>query len=139
MYRKWEKAASSIDEYSKLSEEDSNELKEYYWEFLNYENFCLLFKDFVNSSKNKFNNLENWKKEEVDIWGEMVNWSMDDFDRFYSLLWIHQDYTIWESFYSDYWVNLVMDLVWESKAVLYTKELAKRDINQLKALLKDKK
>ena len=138
LYRKWEKVSSSKKEYSNLSESGLNELKKYYWDFFDYEDFCLLFSNFVEAWKNRFKSLEKWEKNEVEIWKKIVNWSMQDFRKFYNLLWVHQDYIIWESFYSDYWLNLVMDLEKQWKVVLYTKDLADRDINKLKELLSKK-
>lgn len=134
-YRKWEKAASSKDEYDKLFESDLSELKKYYWEFFSYNDFFLLFNHFVESGKNRFHSLEKWQKQEVEIWEQMVDWSMQDFNKFYDLLAIHQDYLIWESFYWDFWVKLVLELEKEWKVVLYTQQKANVDINNLEELL----
>lgn len=139
LYRKWEKISNSEEEYTKLSEHNSKELKEYYWDFNTFEDFSLLFANFIKEWRERFNNLENWRNDEVDLWEKMVYWSMKDFNKFYDLLWIHQDYLIWESFYSDYWLNLIMDLEKEWKVVLYTKILADKDINKLKRLFDEDK
>lgn len=139
LYRKWEKISKSEDEYNNINTDELNELKKYYGDFSSFNNFWLLFKDFIDASKNRFNSLEKWQKQEVEIWWKMVDWSMQDFNKFYDLLWIHQEYLIWESFYSDYWLKLVMELEKEWKVVLYTSQLANRDINELEKLLKDEK
>lgn len=139
MYRKWEKVLKSQEEYNNLSKYCKKELIEYYGEFFNYEDFCLLFNDFVEASKNRFKSLERGENQETETWCQMVGWSMDDFNNFYNLLWIHQDYLIWESFYSEYGYNLVMNLEKEWKVVLYNDELANRDISKLEKLLVEKK
>lgn len=139
LYRKWEKISKSIEEYNRLSEDDINDLKKYYGVFLTYDDFCLVFEEFVKSWKNRFNNLEKWHKDEVELWEKMVTWSMEDFNNFYNLLWIHQDYTVWESFYSEYWRKLVLELEKEWKVVLYSQELANEDIRKLETLLREEK
>jgi len=139
LYRKWEKISKSEEEYNKLSKDDISELKKYYWGFLNYNDFCLLFKDFIESWKKRFDNLEKWNKDEVELWKKMVTWSIKDFNNFYNLLWTHQDYIIWESFYSEYWRNLVLELEKKWKVVLYSQKLANEDIKKLETLLREEK
>lgn len=139
IFRKWEKASSDIDEFNKFTKEDILELKKYYWEFVNYEDFAELFLIFKNNSANRFYNLEKWKKQEVHLWEKMVKWSMDDFNKFYNLLWIHQDYIIWESFYSKMWKNIVLDLEKKWKVLFYEEKNALNDISLLKIELDNEK
>ena len=128
MFRKWEKAALSKDNFENFSEDNYWELKKYYGDFSCYEDFCKLFEEFMNESKESFTSLENWDKDKVEIWQKMVQWSMKDFERFYWALWIHQDYAVGESFYSNMWRNLVKRLENKRVAVFYTQELADADI-----------
>ena len=130
IYRTGEKASKDLEEFNK-----NDEKLKYFWDFDSYEDFKELFNDFLESGRQRFRELEAWKPEIVDLWQEMVSWSLSDFEKFYDLLGIHQDYVIWESFYTDYWVNLVMQLEKEWKVVLYTKEMADNDIKKLEEKL----
>ena len=137
LFRKWEKYSSNIDEFEKLTEENILELKKYYWKFKDYESFNKLINDFKIKSGIRFNNLEKWNKQEVELWKNIVDWSMNDFNKFYDLLWIHQDYLIWESFYSEKWKNLVLDLEKVWKVVFYEEINASNDILLLEKELKN--
>jgi arginyl-tRNA synthetase len=131
IYRLWEKAKSSKEEFSKLEDRKIIELKKYYGDFIDYESFAELFNEFLEKSKIRFSNLEKWNKQEVELWSNMVEWSMKDFNRFYDVLDIKQDYFVWESFYANMWKNLVKWLEEDNKVVFYDKEIAEIDINKL--------
>lgn len=139
LYRKWEKASINEENFNKLDDDELSELKKYYWNFHDYMSYKKLFILFKESSAQKFNNLESWKKQEVDLWEQMVNWSMNDFNRFYNLLWINQDYFIWESFFSKIWKNLVLENEKKWNIVFYDEKESEEDIIQLKIELDDEK
>ena len=131
MYRKWEKYSDPEQDITQLSSDEVDELKKYYWGFNDKQEFEKSFQAFLSAAEKRFSNLEKWEKHEVDIWKEMVKWSMEDFKKFYDILWIHQDYTMWESFYWNMWRNLVKNLEKEWKVVFYTEKLANKDIQEL--------
>lgn len=132
IYRTWEKASKSLEEFEKKDEKLS-----YFWEFNSWDDFKKLFKDFVLAWQARFKELEKWEKEIVELWQEMVSWSLEDFSRFYNLLWIHHDYVIWESFYAKMWVDLVFDLEKKWLVVKYDENLAKKDLEKLEKKLKN--
>lgn len=57
--------------------------------------------DFTAASDRRFEKLEDGEADEVDLWSKMVDWSLADFQSFYSALRIHLDFIIGESFYLD--------------------------------------
>lgn len=138
-FRLGQKVSDSEESFNALSEENLNKLKYFYWDFFWYKEFNLLYKEFANRADNKFKNLENWKKHEVELWEKIVNWSLEDFDKFYKTLWINLDYVIWESFYADKWKNIVEDLsAKESNIVFYDENSANNDLKKLQEILKNK-
>jgi len=139
LYRKWEKVYSSITEYKNLSDEDISYLKKFYSQFSNYEEFISIFDNFILSSKKRFFSLENWEEKEVQIWENIIDWSMQEFNKFYDLLWIKIDYTIGESFYAQYWKELIFTLEKENIVVFYDKNLANKDLQKLHNLLEEEK
>lgn len=137
MYRKGEKIAKNIDEYDALGPENKKELAKYYWNFNSYNEFKNLFDDFVWKWNKIFSNLEAGGKE-LETWQKMVNRSMEDFNKFYDSLNIHLDYCIGESFYVNIWKSLIKWLLDKWIAVLYTEDLAKKDISMLEEKLQNK-
>ncbi len=137
MYRKWEKIYKNEDEYNKLTQKDKEELSKYYWDFDSYDEFKKIFSDFIANWNKIFSSLESgW--DEIEIWKKMVDRSMEDFNKFYDSLNIHLDYCIWESFYVNIWKRLIKWLLEKWIAVLYTDDLAKKDISILEKKLLNK-
>lgn len=59
------------------------------------------FRDFVRVADARFAALERGEREEVELWAQMVGWSLSDFDKFYQALDVEFDLTIGESFYAE--------------------------------------
>jgi arginyl-tRNA synthetase len=59
-----------------------------------------IFEEFDARAKENFRALESGDAETVKLWREMVGWSFEEFNKFYDLLNIHQDYVLGESFYA---------------------------------------
>lgn len=135
IYRKAEKV-SNIEEFNKLKEEEKEELKIYFWDFKTRDEFQKIFLDFKFNSQKVFSNLEAWNKKEVSIWQKMVSWSIKDFNNFYDLLNIKLDYLVWESFYREDWVKLVLDLQKKWIVVFYDENEAKKDLVSLEEAYK---
>src|SRR5450755_2499009 len=57
------------------------------------------YQEYVAASEQRFGRLEQGDAAEVSLWRQIVEWSLDDFESFYSALDIHIDFTIGESFY----------------------------------------
>lgn len=58
------------------------------------------YENFIKASRDRFNRLEAGEPDEVELWEQMVGWSLEEFNEFYSLLGISQDYVIGESYYA---------------------------------------
>jgi arginyl-tRNA synthetase len=101
LYRNFEKITGSESEFLDLSTEDKAELQNFVGPFSTYQELGEKFIVFKKLADQKFTNLEIGKKEEVALWENIVNRSMQDFQKFYDTLNIHQDYVIGESFYAD--------------------------------------
>jgi len=137
-YRKGEKYSQSLEEFDNISRKDKDELEKYYGPISNFKDLQKNFLNFIDASKNKFSKLEKWEKKEVELWKKIVDWSMKDFQKFYDNLWIHHQYTIWESFYSNMWRNIVKKWLTEWKVVFYDQKLAEKDIKKLQISLSSK-
>jgi len=129
-YRKAEKASKSEEEFENVKSD-----LEKYFDTLSYNDFLNSYSDYIEASKEKFAKLEAGEEKIVNLWQEMVAWSLADFDKFYNLLNIHHDYVIWESFYAPLGVKLIEDLEKKWIVVLYTQELADKDIKKLQEKL----
>ena len=137
MYRQGEKLAKSESEFLSLSTEQLQELKKFYRDFGSYQEFVEHFNDFVTASKERFSLLEKGNPKETLLWQDMVKWSLADFWEFYDLLDIHHDYVLWESFYAEMGLNLVMSLYEKWIVKLYSEQVAQQDIAQLEKAFED--
>ena len=79
MYRQGEKLAKSESEFLSLSNEQLQELKKFYGDFGNYQEFAVYFNDFITVSKKRFSLLEKGNQKETLLWQDMVKWSLADF------------------------------------------------------------
>ena len=130
IYRKAEKASKSEEEFNN----SKNDLEKYF-DISSFSDFLESYNNYVEASKEKFSKLEAGNSQVVELWEEMVKWSLADFEKFYNLLGIHHDYVIWESFYAPLWVELIENLEKEGKVVLYNQDLANKDIELLQKKL----
>lgn len=73
--------------------------------------------------REEFKRLENWDKENHDIWQRFVDFSLNDYKQIYSFLWSEFDTYLWESFYLPMLPELIEELnniwvIWEEWAKL---------------------
>lgn len=94
--------------------------------------------DYVTASNARFAALEVGEAEEVELWEQMVQWSLADFDQFYQALNVRFDLIVGESFYIDAGNDAVEQALSGGKAVVYTSELADQDIAALEARFEKK-
>ena len=73
------------------------------------------FVEFSRKANEKFAALERGEEGEYRIWKKIVDWSMADFERFYDILGIHQDYLTGESLYAKSGKDLVLEKVASGK------------------------
>jgi arginyl-tRNA synthetase len=126
------KAALSLD---MLDEEDRGLLARYFPNVRTVQELKEVFDDFIVASDRRFARLEAGIDEEVDLWEQMVRWSLEDFERFYKALNIRIDLVLGESFYFQVGNALIDTCIECGKAMTYTPLLAERDIHDLDAQL----
>ncbi|NDD62694.1 MAG: arginine--tRNA ligase [Acidobacteria bacterium] len=133
-YRSAEKAAGSAKEFSELSAEQKEVLSRAFPGALtSNESFKGAFDQFKAASRVRFANLEAGKAAEVARWKEMVAWSLADFERFYSLLDIHHDFTLGESFYAERGRAIVEAGLTTGAVLKFSQQDAERAIAQARA------
>ena len=138
LYRKFEKITGSEAEFLDLSTDDKVELQKFVGPFSTYQELGERFIAFKKLADHKFTNLEVGKKEEVELWENIVNRSMQDFQKFYDTLNIHQDYVIGESFYADKGKKIILENEKSWKVCLFTSEIANQQIKLLQKQLDGK-
>ncbi|MBI5140533.1 MAG: arginine--tRNA ligase [Candidatus Vogelbacteria bacterium] len=131
MYRKGERVYKSEEVYNTLMPSDSDELASFYGDFASFLGFREKFLEFKQAADGRFEHLENGEKLELDLWKEMRAWSMEEFNKFYNLINIHQDYLVGESFYAKRGDRLIAEKVTAGEVVLFTDSLAEREIGLL--------
>lgn len=122
-----------------LSEQEQALLARYFPNVQNEQGLKAAFEEFVVASDRRFAALEAGVAEEVDLWAQMVRWSLEDFERFYDALDIHIDLVLGESFYFSVGDALVDKCLASGQAVVYTQALAEQDIQELDSLLAQEK
>ncbi len=98
-YRNAEKAAGDSSVWKTLYSDSSSALSGAFPNIADHTHFKSEFEIFKAAARERFSRLENGLDPEVSQWKEMVAWSLQDFNRFYDLLDIHQDFVFGESFY----------------------------------------
>ena len=82
------------------------------------------YEEYAAASERRFRRLEQGDAAEVDLWRQIVEWSLDDFQSFYSALDIHIDLTIGESFYLDAGNQVLEEAIAQGHAYELTREIA---------------
>jgi arginyl-tRNA synthetase len=85
------------------------------------------FASYVTESDRRFAALEAGAEAEVELWQEMVGWSLAEFGRFYDALNVHFKLVIGESFYYEAGNALVERSLREGKVVQYSAQHAEHD------------
>ncbi|RIL09318.1 MAG: arginine--tRNA ligase [Proteobacteria bacterium] len=133
-----ERTAESELEYQKLEAHDLVHLVKFVGEFRDRPGLKTSFESFMSGAAKRFNALERGEKSEVELWQQMVAWSLQDFRTFYDKVGIHTDFVIGESFYAAAGTKLVDDKVASKEACLYTSEVAAKDKANLRLALEKK-
>ncbi|WP_437543710.1 arginine--tRNA ligase [Sorangium sp. So ce367] len=93
------------------------------------------YAEYVAASDTRFRALEAGDAGEVELWSQMVAWSLRDFDRFYDSLRIHLDLLLGESFYVQAGNQLVDESIQRGTALVYGPAEASRDTAEVEAAL----
>ena len=83
----------------------------------------------------RFAALEAGDVEEVDLWARMVEWSLLDFEQFYSALNIKFDLILGESFYFEAGDALIKECLQSGAAIHYVEASAQADLAENNAML----
>ena len=93
------------------------------------------YQDFIDASDARFAALEAGDPEEVGLWARMVEWSLKDFEQFYSALHIKIALVLGESFYFEAGDALINECLRAGKAIHYTEAVAQADLAENNAML----
>jgi arginyl-tRNA synthetase len=91
--------------------------------------------EFTAASDSRFAALERGEAAEVDLWAQMVAWSLNDFEQFYRSLDIHIDLVLGESFYFQAGDELIDECLKAGTAIQFTHAEADAEIREADALL----
>jgi arginyl-tRNA synthetase len=120
--------------FESMDDSDRELLARYLPEVKNLETLRAAYDDFLAASDARFAALEKGRREEVELWALMVEWSLADFEQFYDSLGIQIDLVLGESFYFEAGDELIDECLRSGKAVQYTEAEAQADIAVLDAM-----
>lgn len=89
------------------------------------------YEGFVTAADERFQKLEEGDADEVALWRRMVEWSLVDFQSFYTALGIDIDFAIGESFYLDAGNSVVDEAIDNGTAFELTKQRVYEEIAEL--------
>jgi arginyl-tRNA synthetase len=118
-----------------MDADDRSLLVRYFPDVTDLETLKSRYQDFIDASDARFSALEAGDPEEVDLWARMVEWSLKDFEQFYSTLNIKIDLVLGESFYFDAGDALVNECLQKGTAIHYTEVVAQGDLAENNAML----
>lgn len=127
IYRSWQKFSASEEAFNGRTEAESQDLAKFIGEHTSYEAFQQGFKEYDTASRAAFALLESGDSETFAIWMKLVEWSLEDFKKFYALLRVHHPYVIGESFYALDGKSLIEELYSEGKVVFFDEEKAQTE------------
>ncbi len=133
--RTLERVVAEKKELDALDAEGRSVIERYFLDVKDRASLQAAFDDYVKASDARFAALEAGEKEEVELWAQMVEWSMEEFEKFYGALDIHVDFVIGESFYFQAGDQLVDRALAEGTAIRYTEAEAEKDLAEVDAML----
>ncbi len=108
------------EDFSKLTPPDMEIINRFLGESPSAESFKVLYQAYVDSSNAWYEKLENGEAMAVEIWSKIVEWSIDDYRPFYSLLDVQHDMTVGESFFGRSGTELVLKKAAEGSIIKYS-------------------
>ena len=90
-----------------------------------------IYEGFVGAADERFQKLEEGDADEVALWRRMVEWSLADFQSFYTALGIDIDFVIGESFYLDAGNSVVDEAIDTGTAFELTKQRVCEEVAEL--------
>ncbi len=95
------------------------------------DDFRVSYDGFVGAADERFQKLEEGDADEVALWRRMVEWSLTDFQSFYTALDIHIDFVIGESSYLDAGNSVVDEAIGDGTAFELTKQRVSEEVAEL--------
>lgn len=133
--RTLERLAEENTPFETMDESDRALLQNYLPEVKDRESLKAAFDEFTAASDARFAALERGEAEEVELWAQMVAWSLDDFQQFYQSLDIRIDLVLGESFYFEAGDRLVDECLQTGTAIQYTEAEAEAESREVDAML----
>jgi arginyl-tRNA synthetase len=121
--RALERAVETSTELASLAEVDRELISTYFPGATTARELLAAYDDYRDASEARFARLEEGDPAEVSLWKQIVEWSLDDFQSFYSALGIQIDFTIGESFYLDAGIRVLERAVAQGQAYELTQEI----------------
>jgi arginyl-tRNA synthetase len=89
------------------------------------------YEGFIGAADERFQKLEEGDADEIALWRRMVEWSLADFQSFYTALDIDIDFVIGESFYLDAGNSVVDEAIGNGTAFELTKQRVSEEVTEL--------
>jgi arginyl-tRNA synthetase len=124
-FRKAQKLSADEGAFEKLLESEKEELSRLVGEFAGYEDFVRKYAAFSERANARFAALETGDDGEFATWRKIVEWSILDFERFYQMLDIHQEYLTGESLYAQSGKDFVMRQVEKGGVIFFDERHAR--------------
>lgn len=132
--RTLEKLATNEIEAQDWSDVDREIMSRFFPDIEDLAGLKKAFAEFTAASNERFEKLEAGDPEEVELWQQMVQWSLSDFQAFYHRLDIDIDFTIGESFYFRDGVDVVKQACAEGRAEIFSVSAADEEIRHIDSL-----
>jgi arginyl-tRNA synthetase len=120
--RALERAVAASADLASLPEQDRDLISTYFPGAATAKELLAAWDEYRDASEARFARLEGGDGDEVSLWNRIVDWSLDDFQSFYSALDIQIDFTIGESFYLEAGLQLLERAVAQGSAFELTQE-----------------
>jgi arginyl-tRNA synthetase len=130
--RSLERVAASGQDAADWDPADASVLERYLPEVKDLASAQAAAAQFTADSDRRFAALEAGDEEEVRLWQDLVAVSLASFDEFYDQLGISFDFVLGESLYLQAGTEVVDRALADGTAVVYTQELADRDLAALR-------
>ena len=129
--RTLERAVAGDEGLVALDEREREILARYFPEASTADELRASYEEFVGAADERFQKLEEGDTDEVALWRHMVQWSLADFQSFYTALDIDIDFVIGESFYLNAGNAVVNEAIANGTAFELTKQRVSEEVAEL--------
>jgi arginyl-tRNA synthetase len=129
--RALERAVAAVEGLAAVDERERETLARYFPGASTADELRASYEGFVGAADERFQKLEEGDADEVALWRRMVEWSLADFQSFYTALDIDIDFVIGESFYLNAGNSVVDEAIRNGIAFELTKQRVHEEIAEL--------